>query len=70
MLGIAYKGIAFPIIWTVLDKAGISNTGERIALLQRFLVLVEPSDVIAIVAEVNSSVMTGFVTSKRNGCRL
>ena len=51
MLGIAYKGIAFPIIWTVLDKAGISNTGERIALLQRFLALVEPSDVMAIVAD-------------------
>ena len=51
MLGIAYKGIAFPIIWTVLNKAGISNTGERIALLQRFFALVEPSDVMAIVAD-------------------
>ena len=51
MLGIAYKGIAFPIMWTVLDKAGTSNTGERIALLKRFLVLVDASLVNAIVAD-------------------
>lgn len=51
MLGIAYKGIAFPVIWMVLPKAGISNTGERIALLQRFFTLVDPSFVLAIVAD-------------------
>jgi DDE family transposase len=37
VLGIAYHGIALPIFWTVLDKAGNSNTAERIALLRRFL---------------------------------
>lgn len=37
VLGIAHQGIAVPIFWTVLDKAGNSNTTERIALLQRFL---------------------------------
>ena len=51
MLGIAYQGIAFPVMWMVLNKAGISNTRERIALLQRFLALVEPSRVLAIVAD-------------------
>jgi hypothetical protein len=35
-LGIAYKGVAFPLGWTILPKAGTSNTQERIALLERF----------------------------------
>ena len=47
MLGIAYTCIAFPIVWTVLEKSGISNTGERIALLRRFLALVVSTSVLA-----------------------
>lgn len=37
MLGIAYKGIAFPILWIFLPKTGNSNTQERIQLMDRFL---------------------------------
>ena len=37
VLGIAYRGIALPVFWSVLDKAGNSNTPERIALMERFL---------------------------------
>ena len=37
VLGIAYRGIALPVFWTVLDKPGNSNTAERIALMERFL---------------------------------
>jgi len=36
-LGIAYKGIAFPLIWLVLPKQGNSNTNERIQLIERFI---------------------------------
>jgi hypothetical protein len=36
-LGIAYMGIAFPIIWITFSKAGNSNTEERIHLMERFL---------------------------------
>jgi len=36
-LGIAYKGAAFPIIWTLLPKRGNSNTEERIELIDRFI---------------------------------
>jgi hypothetical protein len=36
MLGIVYEGIAFPVMWTMLDKRGNSNSDERIALLERF----------------------------------
>ena len=35
-LGIAFKGIAIPIYWTLLDKKGNSGTQERIALIQKF----------------------------------
>ena len=37
VLGIAYKGIAFPIFWILLPKKGNSNTNERIQLLDCFL---------------------------------
>jgi hypothetical protein len=37
MLGIAHQGIAFPILWRLVSKAGNSNTTERICLMNRFL---------------------------------
>jgi len=37
VLGIAYRGMALPVFWSLLDKAGNSNTAERIALMERFL---------------------------------
>lgn len=37
VLGIAYRGIALPLFWSVLGKAGNSNTAERVALMERFL---------------------------------
>src|SRR4030043_959511 len=36
-LGVAYKGIAFPIIWILLPKRGNSNTNERIQLIDLFI---------------------------------
>ena len=29
MIGLAYKGIAFPVLWEVLSKEGASSTAER-----------------------------------------
>jgi hypothetical protein len=37
MLGVSYKNVAFPILFTMLDKKGNSNTSERIALVQDFI---------------------------------
>lgn len=37
MLGIAYRGVAFPLIFSLLDKKGNSNCQERIALINRFI---------------------------------
>jgi hypothetical protein len=36
-LCVAYKKIAIPIFWVVLNKKGNSSTRERIALIQRFV---------------------------------
>lgn len=37
VLAIAYKGVAIPIMWTLLNKKGNSNCSERVALLERFI---------------------------------
>lgn len=39
MLSLVYKGVAFPLLWTVLEKKGCSDTAERIALAERYLKL-------------------------------
>jgi hypothetical protein len=36
VLGIAYRGVAFPLLWTILEKKGCSDTAERIALTREF----------------------------------
>jgi hypothetical protein len=37
MLGVTYKGVAFPLLFSMLDKRGNSNCQERIALIKRFI---------------------------------
>ena len=37
MLGVVYRGVAFPLLFTMLPKRGNSNSGERIALIERFV---------------------------------
>lgn len=39
MLGVTYKGVAFPLMFTMLDKRGNSNCQERIDLVNRFIKL-------------------------------
>lgn len=39
ILSVVYKGVAFPLLWTVLEKKGCSDTKERIDLLQKYLKL-------------------------------
>ena len=38
-LGVVHEGIAFPLVWMLLDKAGNSNTSERIDLMEQFYAL-------------------------------
>lgn len=35
-LGVVYQGMAIPLVWTMLDKQGNSNSEERMDLLDRF----------------------------------
>jgi hypothetical protein len=39
VLGIVHQGIAYPIVWLALDKAGNSSTDERILIMEIFLQL-------------------------------
>ena len=38
-LGIVHQGVAFPLLWWMLDKKGNSNTQERVNLLEEFIEL-------------------------------
>jgi hypothetical protein len=51
MLSIAYKGVAFPVIWMLLGKKGNSNTRERKKLMKRFLTLIRAQDIEMLVAD-------------------
>ena len=56
MLCVVHQGIAFPLLWSVLEKegrgkAGNSNTRERIALMQRFLTIFSPEQVTFLCAD-------------------
>ena len=35
-LGIVHDGVAYPVVWTMLEKKGNSNSDERMDLLDRF----------------------------------
>lgn len=36
MLGIIHKGVAYPVVWKMLEKKGNSHSDERMDLLERF----------------------------------
>jgi Transposase DDE domain len=37
MLGVVHQGVAFPVVWCLLDKRGNSNSSERMDLFNQFL---------------------------------
>jgi hypothetical protein len=51
MLGIAYRGVAFPILFSLLDKKGNSNCAERISLIGRFIGLFGKECIDSLVAD-------------------
>lgn len=51
MLSVAYKGVAVPLLWTMLDKRGNSNEAERIALMGRFVNLFGVTQIDYLVAD-------------------
>ena len=51
VLGITYKGVAFPILFRLLPKRGNSNTKERIQIMERFVSLFGKSSIQCLVAD-------------------
>jgi hypothetical protein len=51
MLGVAYQGVAFPLLFTLLPKRGNSNCQERIDLIERFISLFGRECIEAILAD-------------------
>lgn len=51
MIAICYRGMGYPVAWRLLPKAGNSNTEERKALMRRFLRLVPPEKIKAVLAD-------------------
>jgi hypothetical protein len=50
-LAITYKGLAFPILFSMLPKCGNSNTTERIALIDRFIPLFGKNSIDCLLAD-------------------
>ena len=51
MLGVVYKGVAFPLLFKMLDKRGNSNSKERIDLINRFIDLFGKDAIDSVVAD-------------------
>jgi len=51
VLGIAHRGIALPVFWSVLDQPGNSDTQARIALMERFLQVLGAGRIAALLAD-------------------
>jgi hypothetical protein len=51
MLGVAYQGVAFPLLFSMLPKRGNSNCAERIALMERFIALFGSDCIEAVMAD-------------------
>lgn len=51
MLGVVHEGIAFPLVWCVLDKQGASNVDERAELCNEFLVRFDADGVACLTAD-------------------
>ena len=50
-LGIAYRGVAFPLLWKILEKKGNSNTEERKALIEEYIKLFGTASILYLCAD-------------------
>lgn len=51
VLGIVYNGVAIPVLWTILEKKGNSNTRERIAIVAEFIRLLGVGSILYLCAD-------------------
>lgn len=67
MLAVATRRFRVPLMWTVLDKAGNSDTAERIALIERYLGLFDSASIRILLAdrEFVGQKWMGFLVNRR-----
>lgn len=51
MLGVVHEGVAFPVVWCLLDKRGNSNSDERMTLFNQFLERFGDRDIACLTAD-------------------
>lgn len=51
VLALVTQRFRVPLMWTILDKQGSSNTGERVALMQRYLAVFGASSIQLLLAD-------------------
>lgn len=51
MIGIAHRGICFPVVWTALPSGGGSGADDQTRVLERLLTVVEAASIEAVVAD-------------------
>lgn len=51
MLGVVHEGVAFPLVWCLLDKRGNSNSIERMKLFDQFLEYFRERDIACLTAD-------------------
>ena len=45
VIAVSHRGVAFPLVWTLLEKKGNSSSDERIDLLYELFKLIKPQDI-------------------------
>lgn len=67
VLSVIYKGVSFPLIFSMMDKFGNSSTQERIALMERYIKLFGTLSIDCLLAdrEFIGEHWTGFLNGKR-----
>lgn len=67
MLAVTTRRFRVPLMWTVLDKAGSSNTADRIALMERYLALFKSTSIRMLLAdrEFEGQEWLGFLVARR-----
>ena len=67
MLGVAYEGIAIPLLWKLLPKAGNASAAQHIAMIKRFTRLFGKKGIVGILAdrEFGSSKLFQFLNQRR-----
>ena len=67
MIGIVHERVVFPLLWTILEKPGSSNTTERINLLEKVVALLGKENIAFVVGDrefVSEGLLDWLVTEK------